>query len=695
MNRKEMLNDIAPFVLISVVFLITEFSGLHVLKIILSMFFFYFYSGYLILDYLLKLYWNRNKDQNFNNLFIFEAVAFSFLIGFILNIVYGLFAIIFNLYPIRYLYYLYYLIIFIILLSVKSVNRENKIDHFIFKFKKNDFYALIGILLPTLIVISLYFFYSPFPYMTGWDLMKYQGITNEFLFGIRRYVIDFQNLNSSGFHFIQANMVISSNIPFYYLIEFDKIAVLFTNGMCAIWAYLICFHFTKSQKFSIITSFLLSTYNSGIALGPYYFLPSSLVWNIGLSLIFITITNLEKFNFHYIKSEFLNGKINNCTFFLFYSLLMVIIMFFIHIFTTLLIIIVISLLIFTNIEKLNIFVYILLILEVFLIISSQIPNISFILKFFSNIMDWVINDNSIEIWNFSYTYNNLVERNKLINPFFGLGLSIILLFSKKKEYKIIVLNFLIFLILLFIPFRAIYRIAYVVYIYNAIIISISILFLHDTIRNLYSKIKKNGYFAKQMNFINEKTKNLKLYQVMFIIWIICFCYPIANTIIDNFPHSLSHKIEDETSDDFYFSGYSEEEFLAAKWLNHNVDNPKDTNLCADPGSNRFLYGISGVHIYESYNNDIEGYRDIFINCDENGPDISFFQDFTTTKNKSLILVITPRMHKWIQTGSEEERFYANSTWINSTLIEYIGNSQNFDQIYFNSDVFVFLFIPNI
>ena len=274
--------------------MMTEYFEIVTLKIILSILIFYFFIGYKILQTiknLLKFDFGKDNSAVF---YLIQDLSFAFLIGIVLNVIYGIIAASFQIYSYRLFYFLFFELVLLLNLYLK--NRSLSYSSEVVKnYRLSDFLKLSILLLPSLVQVLISFYYSPLPLMQGWDIFYYQGITNEFLVDRIDYNLFELSKQPPGFMFIQANIVVSSNIPAYFLIFFDKIAVILTNGFNTLWIFLICYKITKSNFASLIPSTLLSTFDGKIALGPYYVVPSSFSWQIGLVIFYFLLYKKKKF----------------------------------------------------------------------------------------------------------------------------------------------------------------------------------------------------------------------------------------------------------------------------------------------------------------------------------------------------------------------------------------------------------------
>ena len=288
MTRKKILNNSFELLIIPLFFIFTEYLKIISLKTILSILIFYFFIGYKILQTIknsLKFEFGKDNSAAF---YLIQDLSFAFLIGIVLNVIYGFIAASFQIYSYRFFYFLFFELVLSLNLYLK--NRFLSSSAEVTKnYLLSDFLKLSILLLPSLIQVLLSFYYSPPPLMQGWDIFYYQGVTNEFLVDRINYNLFEFNIKPPGFMFIQANIVVSSNIPAYFLIFFDKIAIILTNGFSTLWVFLICYKITKSVYASLIPSTLLATYDGGIALGPYYMVPSSFSWQIGLAILYLLL----------------------------------------------------------------------------------------------------------------------------------------------------------------------------------------------------------------------------------------------------------------------------------------------------------------------------------------------------------------------------------------------------------------------
>ena len=166
-------------------------------------------------------------------------------------------------------------------------------------------------------------------------------------------------------------------------------------------------------------------------------------------------------------------------------------------------------------------------------------------------------------------------------------------------------------------------------------------------------------------------------------------FPSFILMQENFNLHALQEIYLPNSNKIVYSAYSYEESNAAIWLYENID--REINyFCADPGSNFFLYGIAGIpYLNDEIRN--KTYKEIFLSCGDQGLNITYFQNLENYEYTNIILVLTPRFHKWIQTSSFEERGIVDPKWMNITLLDYIDNSPYVRRIYNNSEVYVFSF----
>ena len=376
-------------------------------------------------------------------------------------------------------------------------------------------------------------------------------------------------------------------------------------------------------------------------------------------------------------------------------------------------------------KKLRFLITILILSELMLLLLIQFfPGLG-IGDFVFNLVNNLIQDENILPWSFSQTYDYFFrERNDFVSPIFGLIASVVIFLSRDKKISLVSFNFLFLLFLLFFPLIAVFRIVYLIYVYNAILSSIllskimryvenrknnSELSIKHRIRlkrliiSRFERIYSTLIFIfNEIRRLRRKTdslqvsfpKNFNFFKVVLLLWLSFSPVIIIHSLDSAYPVNAVNEIDDLETGVTYYSTYSYSEFEAAKWLNLNVDDPNATNICSEPASNRILSGLSGVHAIQDYYNDIESFRDIFLTCNENDINVSFFEDIVVRKMKRVLLVITPRMHKWIQTGSLIERSHTSSDWINSTLLLYIENSPSFSNIYQNEEVFVYEYLTN-
>lgn len=188
----------------------------------------------------------------------------------------------------------------------------------------------------------------------------------------------------------------------------------------------------------------------------------------------------------------------------------------------------------------------------------------------------------------------------------------------------------------------------------------------------------------------KKTFQFNLQDIYSFFIFILLIFPFYIAAYENFNFYTHHKIVNSDYERTIYSAFSIEEYNAAIWLYENMDRNK-MYLSADPGSNYFLYGISGIP-YIDYGVNIQNYKVLFLSCGEQGLDIRFFKRLDNYNYTDIILILTPRFHKWLQLNSTRERGIANPEWINQTLLEYIENTPSITKIYNNSEVYIYKFL---
>lgn len=693
MKNKKILNDSIKILIIPLFFILTEYLETVSLKIFLSIFIFYFYIGYNILQTLKNLL-KLDYGDNYSSIFhLIQDLSFSYLIGLILNSIYGILASSFLIYSNRLFYFIFFEIILLInyfcqkriYISSSEITKS---------YSVSDFLILTLLLFPSIVQVIIIFYYSPYPLMQGWDILLYQGNTNQFLVGRLKYSLFEFTTQPPGFNFIQANIVLSTKIPTYFLIFFNKIAVIFINGFTCLWIYLICFKITKSHYASLIPSMLISTFDGHIALGPYYVLPSSFSWQIGIIVLYFLMFKIK------IIEDFKTKK--NKSDLIFYGyfcllLLLILICYLFHFFTAIVISFIVLLdfvLEFSRFKhKRVIFSVFLFILVFFILFQNKILIINQIFNFISSYVDKILTAN-IEIWPFALSFTLLFGKNSsLINPLLGISSTLIITLFRRKEYDLYIVKFYLFLILFFIPIKAVYRITYIIFVFSAILQSIA---LHELYKsNLRKKIaEKIGFlFKRKFSNIHLKTKKMtewfSLHDRKAILIFLILINPVFTAMHENFKAHANNQIYIPDSERIGYSAYSYDEYNAAVWLYENFDR-KISNISADPGSNFFLYAISGIPCLR-FEIDNQEYRSFYLSCGEQGLNTSLIEKLTKHEQQNLILVITARFHKWIQTNSSQERGVVDKIWLNHTLLEYIENTPWITKIYSNSEVYIYDF----
>ncbi len=678
-------------------FLLTEYLNFPILKIILSVLIFYIFFGYIVF---ITMY-NFNIFPFLKNNSLVQNIAFSLLFGILLNTFYGIIAITFQIYPFRSYIFIFFEIIALIFVVLDFILCKKKIGKSFlnFKFSSKDYKILLILFIPTIIGILINYIYTPYPYLVGWDIFHYQEISSDFLLGLSHHIYPQFSFQPAGFNFLQCNMVLLSNIPIYYLIEFNKIGILFTNGLSVLWIYLICFRITKSHIYSMVPSLLMSTFDGGLALGPIYFLPSSISWQIGLAILYLLVS----YSFFIDNQQEIIGKRERIRNLIVFSISIIILIFFIFVFHFLTSLFLVFSFIFFLIFRLKFFrnhSYLFIIaLGIYILIVGGIIVPKSLFDLIINILDNFMPLSSVPIWGYQKTFYYLLnELNLFISPIIGILSLIVIIIERKKQFYIYGFNFVFFFITLFSPLNAIYRTAYIIFIYNAILFSILLSRYKDisTIFKEYIQSKRWGTsiqenFFKLKLLIYEIKKKKYFPKVKSLILIILLVGPLFHFLNYNYPKYTINKIVNDDTNVILYSAYSYQEFLAAKWLADNIDQ-NSSLLFTDPGSYALFPPLSGISFDGMAPSRSEEFRNYLLTCDEDGMNTDLFISITAYYSRDIILILTPRLHKWVQNQTGLIKGIVSPDWINQTLIEYIDNDNSYEIIYENPEVTIFQYI---
>lgn len=187
-------------------------------------------------------------------------------------------------------------------------------------------------------------------------------------------------------------------------------------------------------------------------------------------------------------------------------------------------------------------------------------------------------------------------------------------------------------------------------------------------------------FGEKPNLIHRQN----FYAIAFIIMLL---FPIYHIFDESYPRYTINQIE--IDDSLHFSSYSPAEYEAAQWIYQSYS-PDKYIISSDLAIDLIFRGLIGFETDELYYIRDSSYLKIFQQCSEDGIDSSYFQNINSRANKDILFVLTTRLHKNIQTNSTIERGIVSNSWINATLVEYIGKTTGFRQIYNNSDITIFL-----
>ena len=658
------------------VYVINHFILYPIPKIICSLAIFFIYFGYEGLRFLLS-YLNLKTSSQTLKLNIFQLISFSILIGLTLNIIYGIIAMVFGIYDLSIFYIFFYEIIAILFFIRKKSSKSFPIYKAFDRSRIKEIGFLLILFIPIVWKIFFEFYFMPFPYYSSWDLFSYQYHTSEILQNNIRFLygdLDLftqEMLRPTGFSIIQANIVLSSVINFYFLFEFNKIGYILTLFLTSIWIFLITLKMTKNNTISLAVSLFISPIQGYGMITPQHYLPAAFSWQIGFALIYFLLIYFSQNNF--------NKKLFRILF-----LFLIFLLFSFHFFTSVIMslcLIIIYFLKTKRLQKYNFLLGVILLFElVFFYIGNtfEIP----ILSNFSNLVFGTSNIPSIE--SKIHTLNDIFSLSLICLSIIG---SVYLIIIKtNKNYNWIGFGFLFFLLLYFGPFPATFRMIYIIIIYSFFIYAILLL----KIKNFSLQL------IKELNNSNLKKNKLKIRfmgisTIFLLLLSISFNFNIPKINENNF-------IVDNELNRIYKSIFSLNEFYTALWIYNEID-IKSSIAVTDPGTGLIYSGIVGLFYYKFLYlwND---FRNIFINCSEEGIDMEGLEDILkelnndylggTAKIMNHLLIFTPRTHIIIQTNDLSYKYgHYDKSWINYTLLQYIENTTGIENIYYNEEVYIF------
>lgn len=672
----------------------------YYVKLISTIIIFYILFGYFTYHFILKIIKYRSPNANVS-LSLTEILSCVLILGLLLNIIYGVIFIPLSLYPIRELYFIFFEVLAIIMVLISEIKLSK--NHFSIKapIKKSDFGIVILLLLPIFFQLLITYYYTPFPFLVGWDIFRYQGITNEYLHGVRTYIFIWDLKKSAFFHIIQGNFVIGANIPLYFLNELYKIGIIFTNGLSTLIIYNISRIIVPSRLFCLIPAFWLASLDGRMGLGPYYFLPSSFSWVLGLFMIYFIERFLLQKNSD--KSSEIQNFRDNRTLFILIFIMIFLSCFLFHYFTSLIILGLLLIILFFNrfnSKKIIILAISILFFELIILIFLRFSNL-FDSEVITNFLNThFFKDSDLFVGDVDYLYNYFFADRGLINSvFLGLASVIVIMISLKADIFAYIFSFLFFLILLFFPFPAIYRIVYIIFALNAILTSIASYKVYIYIRGLLSKIKRLRNFplknwldkSLKINFFS-KGENLGI-SLILLVFLSFSIMPEFYIFNQNYPNYDVSKVINYKDNRVYYSKYTYEEYLGGEWLYNQSFDILNTNLVSDPGLQWILYGISGIHYIQYNESQIQMFYSFLQSLQNHSINCSFFEKYSKEKGKDLILALSPRTFKWFESNSSIERYPADHSYYRSDLIEIIENSPHFDMLYHNYNMAIFRYIP--
>lgn len=694
LTLKNLLKDIIP-TFIPMLFFLELFIEIH-LRFILMIGIIYLFFGYQFQRIVLYYLFNKNPIK----LNLIQILAFSMLGGFILDILFGITCMYTNIFD-----FAFYVVFFEIIGIIFSIH-----NYFIRKkggYNENinenykDFIRLIVIFIPTFIIILFTYLKTPYPFMNAWDLLKYQGDTHLILTNNINFIYGdldpyhHQLAYPTGFLLFLLTKFIANNIHYYQLIEFDKMGIFFTNFLSALWIYLICLLFFKSKILSTLSAFFIQFFKSNAALGPDILVPSSFSWAIGLALIYMAFIffKTEKGK----KREF-NVKIFFIVFFIITAL-----SFIFHFYTSVLISINLIFIAILYRKKIGKYLIIIIPLEIFTMIFLRAMEIPFITSFFKILLasDSYLTT-KIELTTYLSNFSHIVLYASIFISIYYICIGYYKEHQNKNiiyEKKKLGIIQLIFFLSILQPVPEVYRINYLAVVYSLIIFSIFIndftTILSKTKNVLINKSSNKIEIVLTLRISKRKTKIVKTISVIAL-----FLFTIGlNYSFINRDYSIHNNIQQVERN----STYSIYEFWAAKYL-YNYYNSSSYVILSDYGTVVVFNSLIGCSYYLAVpqsDNSVERYiKSIFFNVSESGLNLTLLYQFIVYLNtkyhlqgdllsKKLILVFTTRTFQWFTELNTTQYKHSSPYYINSTFLNYIGNTPNIEKIYDNPQVNLF------
>lgn len=213
------------------------------------------------------------------------------------------------------------------------------------------------------------------------------------------------------------------------------------------------------------------------------------------------------------------------------------------------------------------------------------------------------------------------------------------------------------------------------------------------------KIQKRGSKSlkvskSKIKWILQKRalKKRQLTQIFAISIGFLFLIPIYSILWQSAPKYTINKIYVSDSKTIY-SSYSYQDYYAAKWIFENY-NEEDVVICSDLTTDRFFYGLIGFQTDERTQNWNPNFLHYFQTCSNLGLNLNYFESVQHYYQKEVLLVLTLRLQKSIQTNSTPDRGIVDASWTNATLIEYISNTPGVQLIYYNTETWVYSVASN-
>ena len=633
------------------------------LSLLISLCVFVFYFGYLGFKLIISIISRKSGRELAQNLSIFEIFVFSILIGISINLIFGLLALFTNIYSSIFNYIIFFEIFAIIYYYFFKKNPDVKI-HFSIKkvLNKQDIIILIALLFPAFWRIIETYSNQPYPFLFAWDLFVYQGRARLIFLGESQYYYAF------GFSTLCANLVLISNIPFIQIIEFDKLGFILTLGPCIIILYLILFKITKSKLISLCCGILTSSYNGEGALGPNYFHPSTFAWVFGLAAIYLSVMYYSE-NSPIKASSNANQSILNWKSFLILISMLSGFSLLLHLYTGIMFSInsVFFILLHTKFFKKNRFlVYIFLICEALFIFIGGI--------FFQSLLNQIFNpifQTSAQNSDFFGLFFVMWQNGVLFLALFGICYSLILLYKNKNEHSLIAQNFIFVFLFYLLPISFVFRIQYFIVIYATLLLGIFLRSIKEFQVNSQEKLD----FPRFSAYMKRRIKHIEGAFLILGYLFLIFIYPIPGV------HTM----------------YSPEEFEGASYIYNNID-VRSHLVITEPATGVIFCGLSGIRFVDASN------KAMYRNCGPTGLNkTDLYNDIQFGLNKSIsglygniqqtdmhyILILSARMHQWIQTEKSIASELVNSTWVNQTLVEYVSYTPGIVLLFNNSMVAIY------